>query len=651
MNRADIMNLMESRVDGERAKNHVEIITKYYRTAGSTGYHDALEYAKGQLEKVGIHTNVETYPLDGKTEMLGHKMAIAWEPIDAVVDLISPLTVTLTCFSAIPTCIMWWSAPTPSAGMQAQVVDVGTGVEEHDYAKTDVAGKIVLAAGDGEQHSAARIYSLAVEKFGAVGILTDCLLYQHPGFRTRYSQPDLVQLFRLEPKINRSWGIALSFKQAEKLRGLLKQGPVVLRVKVDAKVFEGTGENLVWEIGPKNAGQQIMLVSHISATKPGANCASGPATTIEVARIIHELTQEGRLIGLNRRIRFLVGAEGYGVSAHFRAHPDEIASTVAALCLDSVGHDQSKCNSSIVLYRTPDSTPSFISDFASHTFIEFQNHGEPPYKRTREIPLSKFAELPYTPWSDNSTLTALGIPCPLVMSWPDTYFHTQSLDATKTDANTFQFSTSAVATIVSILSTTTNKTLLEIAELITSRTKLRLGRVAVKSSCGREEANYVVQRDIAAIGSLLRLSSPENSTYIRRRIEAAQRSLEKEANSMVKAKWKAKTRGHPKKKQGRSGPIAKRTKLGGFPRFAGLSFDELRLLYTEMVRIEPSLKFYALVPISSEVGNLVDGHRSIEEITKAIRYQYQIELKEKHVLRFLKSLERLGYVTVRTKST
>jgi hypothetical protein len=644
--RTDIMNLASSRFHGDCAKKHVESITKYYRTAGSTGYQKALEYAKEQLEKSGIHAVVETYPLDGKTELLGHKMALAWEPIDAIVEMVSPIGGILTSFSEMPTCIMWWSASTSAAGVEAEVVDVGVGVNEHDYVKSDVAGKIVLAAGDGEQHSAARIYSLAVEELGAVGILTDCLLYQHPKFRTRTTQPDLVQLFRLEPKMNRSWGIALSYNQAEKLRKLLKQGRVVVRVRVEAKIFEGTGQNLVWEFGPRRAKQQIMLLSHISATRPGANCASGPATMIEVARTLRELVEENRLTTLRRKIRFLIGAEGYGVSAYFAQHKEEIPCTVAALCLDSVGHDQAKCNSSIVLYRTPDSTPSFVSDLVSQIFADLQNEGEPPYKFTKEIPLTRFAELPYTPWSDNSTLTALGIPCPLVMSWPDKYFHTQSLDSTKTDSETFHFSGSAVVTVLSILSTATSTSLLEIANIIAARTKLRLSRLRADSSRDYEEAGYVMRRDLAAIRSLLRLSSLRNSKDANR-IEAVQRVLRKEAKSIVTARGSRKTSQDPTaKSKVRLGLIPKRTRLSAFPRFAGLTFEDLRSLFTDMVKNEPSLKFYALVPISSEIGNLVDGHRSVTEIAKAIHYQYQIELLEKHVLRFLRSLEKLGYIVL-----
>jgi hypothetical protein len=44
-----------------------------------------------------------------------------------------------------------------------------------------------------------------------------------------------------------------------------------------------------------------------------------------------------------------------------------------------------------------------------------------------------FDQVPYTPWSDNSTWAAYGVPSVLVMSWPDIYFHSQLLTADTID--------------------------------------------------------------------------------------------------------------------------------------------------------------------------------------------------------------------------
>lgn len=642
MNRLELEHLISSRFDGKQAQKHVEEITMHYRTAGSSGYHAAVEYAKSRLEEYGIHPQIETYPLDGKTELLSRQMAPAWEPVSGRVEIVSPLTELITTYDENPTCMMWWSSSTSANGVEAEVVDVGAGVDEKDYHNVNVDGKIVLAAGDGEQHSAARIYGLAVEKFHAIGILTDCLLYQHPEIRTRTGQPELVQLFRLEPKKNSSWGIALSYNQAEKIRNLLRNGRVSIRVKIETKMFDGVGENLVWEFGKKTADQQIVLISHISATKPAANCASGPAVMLEITRILTQLANENKIGSFTRKIKFLVGAEGFGVSAHFSKHQDEILNTLAALCLDSVGHNQAKCNSSIVLYRTPDSTASFINDLAAQIFTDLQKEGETPYKNTKDIPLPRFAELAYTPWSDNGALTALGISCPLIMSWPDTYFHTQALDAAKTDPNVFNFSGSAIATIVTMLTRKDDKTPQEITRIITARTHYRISNLIAQTAEAdtlTDEIDYLIDHEKAAMKSVATLTS----SRIEKSIKNLQLHLSNEGK-LVKRTFTKPSRA--KRTSEDRSPIPKRRKISIFPRFAGLNYVELKTLYGEMTKVDPSLKFYALVPISSEIGNLVNGRNSVKYITKAVSFQYHVKLEEKHVLHFLKSLKKLGHIEI-----
>ena len=54
------------------------------------------------------------------------------------------------------------------------------------------------------------------------------------------------------------------------------------------------------------------------------------------------------------------------------------------------------------------------------------------------IPFVNFVDHPYTPWSDNKYYPAFGIPSPLMMSWPDLYFHTDYLTADNLDAKVFK---------------------------------------------------------------------------------------------------------------------------------------------------------------------------------------------------------------------
>lgn len=53
-------------------------------------------------------------------------------------------------------------------------------------------------------------------------------------------------------------------------------------------------------------------------------------------------------------------------------------------------------------------------------------------------PLVNFLDMPYTLWSDNKFCPVVGVPSPLLMSWPDIYFHTQLLTADNLDPKVFR---------------------------------------------------------------------------------------------------------------------------------------------------------------------------------------------------------------------
>ena len=55
------------------------------------------------------------------------------------------------------------------------------------------------------------------------------------------------------------------------------------------------------------------------------------------------------------------------------------------------------------------------------------------------------SQVPYTPWSDNSTWAAHGVPSALFMSWPDEYFHSQLLTVDVTDPVVFAYAGAMVA--------------------------------------------------------------------------------------------------------------------------------------------------------------------------------------------------------------
>jgi hypothetical protein len=312
---------------------------------------------------------------------------------------------------------------------------VGKGIDERDYEGKDLKGKIALAAGDGHAEGNSQAYLLAVERHGAIGLVTDNLIYQQPPTRVRENHPDAIALLRVPSREEKGWAFTISHTQGTHLRALLKRGPVKLRATIDAANFPGEGGELVGEItGTEHPEQEVWFVAHSSGTKPGANCAGGVGLWIENARTIMSLIKQGKVPRPKRTIKFLLGAEGGGLNAYLKARPVNAENVVAAFVYCSVGNDQGLNNSSLVLYKSAESVPSFINDLCIDTIERVSMDALPPFKdETQDIQLIRFNVLPYTPWSDNSRLMRLMIPSPLFMSWPSQHFHTQFLTADKLD--------------------------------------------------------------------------------------------------------------------------------------------------------------------------------------------------------------------------
>ena len=316
---------------------------------------------------------------------------------------------------------------------------MGTGERPEDYQKQDVRGKVVLIRSTERASGWGHAANLAMDA-GVAGIVTDYLLYQTAPFRTRESLPDPVMLLRMPSTRNTAWGIVVNYHAAEKLAALAANGGTKVFADVQATTFKGEGQNLLADIrGTDKADEYIQFVCHAtSGTKPGANCASGPALLAEMGRTMSKLIASGKVPRPRRTIRFLVNVEGQGTKNYFHNHPTEIENTHVVIALDSVGHDQQKCKSALLFYHSPDSVPTYVNDFYGSLMEQTPKETRWVFHNVDSIPFVNFLEHPYCPWSDNKYYPAFGIPSPLIMSWPDLYFHTDHLTADNLDAKVFK---------------------------------------------------------------------------------------------------------------------------------------------------------------------------------------------------------------------
>jgi len=542
--------IVEQELSGNKAWQHANYFTQFMRTPGSSGIRETMNYARNKLKEYNLD-KVYTIKYPSKEDGTEDLKFIGWDVKDAILDVVEPIPKRITSYAEAPTCIQHWSIPTPPEGVVAELVDVGRGVYDDDYEGKDVKGKIVLASGDGHAEGNSQAYLLAVEKYGAIGLITDNLIYQQPPFRVRENHPDAIALLRVPSRKGLGWAFVISHTQGEYLRSLLKKGPVKLKAFIDAANFEGEGEELVGVIeGSEKPEQQIWFVDHNSGTKPGGNCAGGVGLWIENARTIMSLIKQGKVPRPKRTIKFLLGAEGGGLNAFLKSRPEETKNVIAAFVYCSVGNDQDKCNSSLIMYKSAESIPSFINDICIDTIEKVSKDGLPPFKdETRDIKLIRFNAVPYTPWSDNSRLMRLMIPSPLFMSWPSRHFHTQFLTADKLDPAVLKRCGEVTTSVALLLANAGVNEARFIAKVVESKGKSRFMNVSNQtymemmdalaeasdpiakindiSEHGRGEIDYLVDRSLGALESVKALEE-----------DAA---LHEELDEMMEGMKKAKT--------------------------------------------------------------------------------------------------------------
>jgi aminopeptidase YwaD len=328
-----------------------------------------------------------------------------------------------------------------SAAVQAALIDVGSGMQEADYAGKDVGGKIVLADG-----VLSAVQALAVMKFGAAGIVSDM-----PNQSTAWSglDPTLVRWGHLDARAPRGFAFMVSRATASALRAQLAAGTVTLNAQVKAEVLPGHWTVVTAIIpGADPKAGEIVYSCHLDHERPGANDnASGCVTTLEAARLLNRLISDGTLPRPARTLRFIWGPEVEGTMAFLSRHADIRHSLRADIHMDMVGGDPFKNKSILHVTETPWSLPSFITDIgaafaeqirdAATRYTEEGTHAEAAVIEDRgSAPGTRNAFLadvtPYAEGSDHDDYdsSTIAVPSLYLRDWPDVYIHTDhdSLD-------------------------------------------------------------------------------------------------------------------------------------------------------------------------------------------------------------------------------
>lgn len=257
-----------------------------------------------------------------------------------------------------------YSGPTPSDGVEAQILYLGEG-EEDDFANVNVSGKIALVdlppmniswaqmklftymAYDpdgtvpdwehpypiGWLEDVHRIHDLAHEA-GAIGFIGILQAYPEMGKFGYYAPYDGT--LRPVP------GLYLLDKDGDRLRGMVQSNQVTARLLLDAKISKGGGTAwTVYGVLPGQDDDIIMVHTHYDAPwRSGIEDSSGVGMVSGLARYFASLPAEQRA---HKMIFIFTGAHMIGAPsnhAFMEEHAEDImANLLLDICIEHIADD------------------------------------------------------------------------------------------------------------------------------------------------------------------------------------------------------------------------------------------------------------------------------------------------------------------------
>jgi len=442
----DAASAISSEISGSAAKRTVQALSMHHRMRGSRPYAAAAEIIGGQLAADGLAgVDMIALPANGVAVYGTQRSRPAWNASFA--ELWEEKRENGRWVDA-ERIASWDEQPITlaedsiSGTADTELVDVGTGSKDADYAGKSVRGKLVVASDQADA-----VAPLAVTKYGAAGIVSWAQNQEQAWWGEDQS---LIRWGHLDTWKDHTFAFMVSPARAHAWQARLAKGETIrLRARVDAGLTPGQYLIPTAVIPGRDPAHEIVYSCHLDHPSPGANDnASGCAGILEIARTLNRLVMEKRLPQPLRSIRFIWPCEVECTIALLNARPEFPRRTLATIHLDMIGGDTEKTKSMLRVEGSPPSLPSFTSDVAfaiarwvNEQSMAFADSGEGAWplidpegdKRALQAKVGGFSEgSDHQVWAEGSWR----VPVIYVSDWPDRYIHTQrdvpaNLDATK----------------------------------------------------------------------------------------------------------------------------------------------------------------------------------------------------------------------------
>lgn len=653
----DTYSKLVNEISGDIAYDNLRSLVMYHSpTGGAEDFQKEAHWVAARAKEYGLedvsYISLPAWRTSTKTPDQ------SWTLKGGELWLLEPQTLKLGDVRETPTYV---ADNSPSVDITAELVDVGEGAAESDYAGKDVSGKVVLAYGKID-----KVRELACWARGAVGIVS----YSSTRTNAWTEFPDQVAWARVSASKEGEKPVPPVFMASPRTGLMLsrwmsgrppshifadeaKGGPTPLTLKVHLKIQSETtqpGRSGMVEgfiRGTTFHDEAIVLTAHLQEEKTSANDdRSGCANLLEIARALSAMIADGRLPRPKRDIRFWWTNEITAEYQYFADHPEERGRILADINQDMVGAKQSLGGRVQQISRTPWSRWSFLNDVVESivtSLVRGNNAYLPSWQNKNPAPYSRaiFAHLgsrepynaivvPYFDSTDHMVFneSAVGIPGVTFTNWPDEYIHSSDDDLWQIDRTQLQRNAIAVATTALYLANLSESdipTLMAVMagegrerishDLATGLARLAEAPAAERQAAYEDELNLLTQaiaRETAGLESLRRFSDPSSKKLLDGLI-ADFRLTEINHRGRIE-EWYVSLGG---KKTSLSLDERQKALAAKIPRNLGSPGDYMR----HKEEIEEPKSLHGLM--AWEALNFVDGKRSILDIYRAVRAQSQ----------------------------
>ncbi len=344
-------------IDGQRARDMVSFMEPHFRLPGNRGFDASIERVVAELEDAGYRNEadagmapltyrVERRPMDRPT----------WEPVSGSLRVVGSDDALLH-FETNRNLVAINSFSTPPGGVEADLIDLGSGTAA-DFDREDVRGRIVLA-----DMRVGRLFTEAVVERGALGVIA----YAIPSLNRPEENRDVIGYSSIPLDAGaRSWGLQLTTNARDALRDAMREGPLRVRVEVEARTFESAELTLVADVrGRTEPDERFVFSAHVQEAGANDN-ASGVAALSEVARVFAEGVRSGSFVP-DRTISMIWGDEIRSTRRYLNEDPGRTAGILWGMSLDMVGEDTQRTGGTFLIEKMPDPSAVWTRGEDRHT--------------------------------------------------------------------------------------------------------------------------------------------------------------------------------------------------------------------------------------------------------------------------------------------